>query len=81
MGGSASCKKGGPFVEPVLDREGTCRIVGSSRIDRGDDGEDLGDRGVRGVNMDSGFRASALLDAGFDMPLLNELALISRFGG
>lgn len=81
VGGSISFGESGPFVEPVLDREVTGRIVGSSLIDRGDDGEDLGERGARGLNVDSGFRASALFDAGFEMPLLNEVVLRSRFGG
>jgi hypothetical protein len=80
VGGSTSIGESGPFVEPVLDREMTGRIVGSSLIDRGDDGEDLGEQGVRELNVDSGFKASALFDAGFEMPLLNDVALRSRAG-
>lgn len=83
MGGSgASLGDSGAVVEdPVLERAVTGRIVGSFLIDRGDDGVDLGERGVRGLSVDSGFKASALFDAGFCRPSLSSVVAVrSKFG-
>jgi hypothetical protein len=67
-------------AEPFLERDVTGRIVGSFLIDRGDDGVDFGERGVIGLSVDSGFKASALFDAGFCRPLLNVVVARSKVG-
>lgn len=71
---------GAVVEDPALEREVTGRIVNSFLIDRGDDGEDLGERGVRGLSDVSGFKASALFDAGFCIPLLKVAVVRSKSG-
>lgn len=63
----------------VLDRLATGRIVAPLGKDSGDVGDDFGERGLKEFGLGSGFKASALCEAGFVMVLEREVAS-SRLG-
>lgn len=63
----------------VLDRLATGRIVAPLGKDSGDVGDDLGERGLRVLGLGSGFKASALCEAGLVIVLERDVAS-SRLG-
>jgi hypothetical protein len=80
-GSSWSFGEGGATKEnSVLDRLVTGRIVEPLAKDNGEFGDDFGDRGVKGLRVDSGFKASALCEAGFFNARLKLDVVSSKFG-